>query len=405
MIDNPSARARQVDTLTKADADDSESIDDVGDEDDFGEETDSYTPEPIFQDAKIEDGEVTEILYIQGGTMGRLCYWRDGQASVLSPGVRTRMCRLVPHTKAGICCGFFGSSWDMSFYVYDMIEHRVVALSEMGIDLANEELISLSIDNNWVVTTVTTYEIPHTPLMVCFHRGDVYYVSMFGNRLYRASARSKYPDLIRLPPNCRKVAGLWSLGSHLLLLSADDHHMYTADGNGWRFSSDLAWTDNIVADVALSHDSVEQLQLLQYPKPGRIDCVYRLVRHNRRADGADELMFSLPLRGAVQMRLLPEAVDGLACVCQQTDGSGKVSSTPSALFTIRVVNFLTGVSLITSEGFSSFGIVSMVVTDAWHVAAMGEVLTEYLDDDDVDELHRVALKGMQFVIHSLTLHA
>ncbi|KAF4713192.1 hypothetical protein FOZ62_003345 [Perkinsus olseni] len=156
MIDNPSARARQVDTLTKADADDSESIDDVGDEDDFGEETDSYTPEPIFQNAKIEDGEVTEILYIQGGTMGRLCYWRDGQASVLSPGVRTRMCRLVPHTKAGICCGFFGSSWDMSFYVYDMIEHRVVALSEMGIDLANEELISLSIDNNWVVTTVTS---------------------------------------------------------------------------------------------------------------------------------------------------------------------------------------------------------------------------------------------------------
>ncbi|KAF4658067.1 hypothetical protein FOZ61_005864 [Perkinsus olseni] len=253
-------------------------------------------------------------------------------------------------------------------------------------------------------SSTSAYEIPHTPLMVCFHQGDVYYVSMFGNRLYRASARSKSPDLIRFPPNCRKVAGLWSLGSHLLLLSADDHHMYTADGNGWRFSSDLAWTDNIVADVALSHDSVEQLQLLQYPKPGQIDCVYRLVRHNRGVDGADELMFSLPLRGAVQMRLLPEAVDGLACVCQQTDGSGKVSSTPSALFTIRVVNFLTGVPLITSEGFSSFGIVSMVVTDAWHVAVMGEVLTEYLDDDD-DEPHRVALKGMQFEIHSLTLHA
>ncbi|KAF4713193.1 hypothetical protein FOZ62_003346, partial [Perkinsus olseni] len=60
-------------------------------------------------------------------------------------------------------------------------------------------------------SSTSAYEIPHTPLMVCFHRGDVYYVSMFGNRLYRASARSKYPDLIRLPPDCRKVAGLWSL--------------------------------------------------------------------------------------------------------------------------------------------------------------------------------------------------
>ncbi|KAF4704621.1 hypothetical protein FOZ63_029279, partial [Perkinsus olseni] len=153
MIDKPSARARQVATLTKADADDSDGIDDIGDEDDFGEETDSYTPEPIFQNAKIEDGKVTEILYIQGDTMGRLCYWRDGQASVFSPGVRARMCRLVPHSKDGICCGFFGSSWDMSFYVYDIVDHRVVASSEMGIDLADEELISLSIDNNWVVTT------------------------------------------------------------------------------------------------------------------------------------------------------------------------------------------------------------------------------------------------------------
>ncbi|KAF4662331.1 hypothetical protein FOL46_005361 [Perkinsus olseni] len=164
MIDSPSAEARQVTTLTKAD--ESEIIEDLGDEeDDSEEEFDSYRPEPIFQDAKIENGKVTEMLYIQGDTMGRLCYWRDGQASVVSPGVHARMCRLVPNTKAGICCGFFGSSWEMCFYVYDIVDHRVFTEPECFLDLTErgEELISLNVRNDWTATLLTSgrQEVEH----------------------------------------------------------------------------------------------------------------------------------------------------------------------------------------------------------------------------------------------------
>lgn len=241
-------------------------------------------------------------------------------------------------------------------------------------------------------------EVIHTPSLVCFHSHYFYYVSIYGNRLFRASLHTNFSELIRPPPNCRKIGGVWSLGEDLVLLSADDHRMYKARGSEWQFVFDLARVNTTVADVALSHDSIGRIQLLQYPSSGEVECYYRRM-HNDEPKGK---MLTMRLRGAVQMSFLPEGSDGLACVCQQLDDSTRLSATPTASFAVVVVDFISASVLLTSDVFNSFGVVSMVVTDEWYVAVMGEVMIDNFDDEETHR--RVALKGMQFEMYSFSIH-
>ncbi|KAF4688947.1 hypothetical protein FOZ60_002196 [Perkinsus olseni] len=118
-------------------------------------------PDPVFQDAIMDKGRPTHILYTKGNSKGELCLWRKGMGIVKeSPGHKAIACRFVPFTNGRVCAGSFGGQRDEMFFVYDMYKDAVLAPPECHCPesllprceyecFGYEDICSLSISDDW----------------------------------------------------------------------------------------------------------------------------------------------------------------------------------------------------------------------------------------------------------------
>lgn len=118
-------------------------------------------PDPVFQDAILEKGRPTHVLYTKGNSKGELCLWRRGMGIVKeAPEHKAIACRFVPFTNGKVCAGSFGGQRDEMFFVYDIYKDAVVAPPESHCNMellphceyecfGYEDIHSLTISDDW----------------------------------------------------------------------------------------------------------------------------------------------------------------------------------------------------------------------------------------------------------------
>ncbi|KAF4665643.1 hypothetical protein FOZ61_010650 [Perkinsus olseni] len=132
-------------TMTSQETTDSAS---EGDDDDDPD----WFPSPKFQDALIEDGRPVRIMYMKGGTWGKICVWQASGRTFETPERNCAMCRFVPRTGGRICFGVFENRYGERGYVYHIYDDLILSPNLFP---QHESISSLYVTDDWTVCVST----------------------------------------------------------------------------------------------------------------------------------------------------------------------------------------------------------------------------------------------------------